>query len=219
MLPLGGSCHEVAEGADDKPVAAQDGALFKVRLTLCWGRRFGPTRSSGVCRSQIRATWVQSRILQRPTEGIMSQPTLVITSGYFNPLHVGHLALLRAASELGDEVTVIVNNDAQQLLKKGRVITPEDQRLEVAGAIRYVDHAVLSIDTDETVCDTLEMIAVRNADKHIIFANGGDRDSAKAVPEEAVCKAHGIEMIFDLGGNEKLDSSTAINQAFGLESL
>ena len=66
----------------------------------------------------------------------MAKPTLVIVSGYFNPLHVGHLAMLRAARDLGDEVVVIVNNDIQQLLKKGRIISPENERLEIAGAIR-----------------------------------------------------------------------------------
>ena len=147
----------------------------------------------------------------------MAKPTLVIVSGYFNPLHVGHLAMLRAARDLGDEVVVIVNNDIQQLLKKGRIISPENERLEIAGAIRYVDEAVLSVDQDGTVCRSLESVALANPDKRLVFANGGDRDSAVEVPEEAVCVEHGIEMIFDLGGNEKLDSSTRINEALGLD--
>ncbi len=147
----------------------------------------------------------------------MSKPTLVIVSGYFNPLHVGHLAMLRAARDLGDEVVVIVNNDAQQLLKKGKIITPEDERLEVAQAIRYVDEAVLAIDTDGTVRRSIEAVANQHPDKKLIFANGGDRDSAAEVPEEVTCAEHNIEMIFDLGGNVKMDSSSRINEALGLE--
>ena len=147
----------------------------------------------------------------------MSRPTLVITSGYFNPIHIGHIALLRAASDLGDEVLVIVNNDRQQLQKKGKIITPENERLAVAAAIRYVDEIVLSVDTDATVAKTLEMIARRYSDRRLVFANGGDRHSGEVVPEEAICQAHGIEMAYDLGGNEKLNSSTNINRELGVE--
>ena len=148
----------------------------------------------------------------------MSESTLVITSGYFNPLHVGHVALLRAASDLGDEVLVIVNNDRQQLQKKGKIITPEDQRLTVAGAIRYVDEVVLAVDTDPTVSKTLELISSRYPSKRLVFANGGDRNSNEVVLEAAVCLSNGIEMVFDLGGNEKLNSSTNINRALGAEN-
>ena len=148
----------------------------------------------------------------------MSKPTLVITSGYFNPIHVGHISLLRAAAELGDRVAVIVNNDVQQLMKKGQIITPEDQRLEVAASIRFVDEAVLAIDKDTTVNETLQMIAAANPDYRLVFANGGDRGSLEVVPEQIVCDQYGIEMVFDLGGNEKLNSSSAINQALGIET-
>ncbi len=147
----------------------------------------------------------------------MPQPTVVVVSGYFNPLHIGHLRMLEAARALGDEVVVIVNNDRQQLLKKGKIILPEDERCEIVRAIRHVDEVVLAADDDPTVRATLEQLAAAYAGKRIIFANGGDRESSKVVPETEVCQAHGIEMIFDLGGSEKIQSSSNILAALDLD--
>ncbi len=147
----------------------------------------------------------------------MPEPTVVVVSGYFNPLHVGHLEMLEAARELGDEVVVIVNNDRQQQMKKGKIILPEEQRCAVVAAIRHVDEVVLAIDEDPTVRATLAQLAERHAGKRIVFANGGDRRSGQVVPETEVCEAHGIEMIFDLGGTEKVQSSSNILAALDLD--
>jgi cytidyltransferase-like protein len=143
--------------------------------------------------------------------------TLTIVSGYFNPVHIGHIELLKAAQALGDKLLVIVNNDKQQLLKKGKIIIQEEERMEIARAIRYVDDVILSIDDDPTVIRTIEKIAMDYPDHRIIFANGGDRESAKVVPETIVCKKFNIKMLFDVGGTEKLNSSTNINKNRGLE--
>lgn len=139
----------------------------------------------------------------------------VIVSGYFNPLHGGHLDMIEAAAKLGDHLIVIVNNDKQQLLKKGKIILDEKNRLRLMRALKGVDQVVLSIDEDPTIIKTLAMVAEQHPGDELIFANGGDRDSAKAVPEAEVCEKYGIEMIFDAGGTEKADSSTRINQAMG----
>lgn len=143
--------------------------------------------------------------------------TLSVTSGYFNPIHIGHITLLKAAKALGDELLVIVNNDKQQLIKKGKIIMCESERLEIVEAIRYVDRALIAIDDDNTVVATLEKVAKENSQYKIIFGNGGDRESAKVVPETAVCEKHGIEMRFDVGGTEKLNSSSNINALRGEE--
>lgn len=144
---------------------------------------------------------------------------LVIVSGYFNPIHKGHIRLLKDAKELGDEVLVIVNNDAQQLLKKGKVIMEERERMEIVEAVRYVDHVVLSIDEDSSVVRTLEQVArdYSGDGVRMIFANGGDRESEKVVPETPICRQYGIETLFSVGGNQKLNSSSAINQLTGKE--
>lgn len=87
----------------------------------------------------------------------MEEKTIVV-SGYFDPLHVGHLEYLKKAKVLGDRLTVIVNSDHQAKLKKGKSFMPEDERLEIVKAIKYVDTAILSIDNDRTVCETIGSI-------------------------------------------------------------
>lgn len=146
---------------------------------------------------------------------------IVIESGFFNPLHGGHLDMIEAGAKLGDKLIVIVNNDAQQLLKKGKIILDEENRLRLIGALRDVDEAVLSVDQDPPVIQTLEKIALQYPDDELVFANGGDRDSEKAIPEGDVCNKYNIEMVFGVGtdvrGHVKPDSSTRINQARGAE--
>lgn len=140
---------------------------------------------------------------------------VVIVSGFFNPLHGGHMDMIEAAAEMGDKLTVIVNNDVQQVQKKDKIILDEQNRLRLMKALRVVDEAVLSVDQDMTVINTIERIAEQNQGSEIIFANGGDRDSAKVVPEADVCEKYNIKMVFGVGGNNKADSSTRINQALG----
>ena len=140
---------------------------------------------------------------------------VVIVSGFFNPLHGGHLDMIEAAALMGDKLIVIVNNDIQQVIKKGKVILNEQNRARLMGALRVVDDAVISIDEDPTVIRTLQMIAIQHPNDKLIFANGGDRDSEKVIPETAVCHDYNIEMVMAVGGVDKADSSTRINQALG----
>ena len=144
---------------------------------------------------------------------------IIIESGFFNPLHGGHLDMIEAGAKLGDKLIVIVNNDEQQVIKKGKVILDELNRARLIGALRAVDEVVISIDEDPTVIKTLEKIALQYPDDELVFANGGDRDSEKVIPEAEVCHKYTIEMIFGVGfevrGLIKPDSSTRINQALG----
>jgi cytidyltransferase-like protein len=142
---------------------------------------------------------------------------LILTSGYFNPIHIGHVRLLCEAKALGDLLFVIVNNDKQQILKKGKIIMTQDERMVVVAAIRYVDKAVLSVDQDPTVRATIEMIARENPGYEIIFANGGDRKDPSLIPESAVCEKYKISMEFGIGGNDKPNSSSNINKLLGRE--
>jgi len=139
----------------------------------------------------------------------------VIVSGFFNPLHGGHLDMIEAAKKLGDRLIVIVNNDVQQVMKKDKIILSEHNRARLIDALQYVDEVVVSVDADPTVIETLEVIAKKYPHDELIFANGGDRDSVKVVPETAVCEKYHIHMVFGVGGTEKADSSTRINQALG----
>ena len=125
----------------------------------------------------------------------------VAVSGYFDPIHIGHLEYLRMAKELGDSLVVIVNNNHQCKLKKGKHFMDENDRVEIVKALRFVDEVFLSVDNDRTVCKSLEEI------KPDIFANGGDRATSE-VPETPVCKKFNIKMIDGLG--DKIRSSSSL---------
>jgi glycerol-3-phosphate cytidylyltransferase/D-beta-D-heptose 7-phosphate kinase/D-beta-D-heptose 1-phosphate adenosyltransferase len=142
---------------------------------------------------------------------------IVIISGYFNPLHMGHVLYVKAAKKLGDHLVVIINNDQQQKLKKGKIIMEQDERAFVVEALGHVDEVIVSIDKDSSVVQTLKLIAEKYKDHKIIFANGGDRESEKDIPEDIVCKEYNIEMVFSVGGREKANSSSNINKRLGLE--
>lgn len=151
------------------------------------------------------------------SDGSAEGGTVVVVSGYFNPIHIGHVRMLEAAAALGDKLVVIVNNDRQQQLKKGKVIMGEDERLEIVRAIRWVDEALIALDDDPSIVRTLDRVARDHAGADLIFANGGDRQSADDVPEAEVCARHGIDMRFGVGGFEKLNSSSNINRSRGAE--
>jgi len=138
-----------------------------------------------------------------------------IVSGFFNPLHGGHLDMIEAAAAMGDQLVVIVNNDVQQVLKKNKIILPQENRARLLKALRYVDEVIISVDDDPTVVKTLHLIADTYPDHELTFANGGDRDSEKAIPEGDVARDRSITLVFGVGGTEKADSSTRINQALG----
>jgi cytidyltransferase-like protein len=138
------------------------------------------------------------------------QKTIVITSGYFNPIHPGHIECFYLARELGNELWVIVNNDEQAKLKRGvESFQDEDCRQRIVKAIKPVDKVILSIDQDSTVCETLrrcvKQILQKDPETKIIFAKGGDR-FAENTPELAVCKEYKLRLVSGLG--EKTHNSS-----------
>ena len=124
---------------------------------------------------------------------------VVVVSGYFDPIHVGHLELMEKAKSLGDKLIVIVNNDKQVIMKRGKgPFMNQDDRKKLIESIKHVDEAFISIDEDRSVCASLRAI------KPNIFANGGDRHQGE-VPETSVCRELGIEMVD--GQGQKIASS------------
>lgn len=128
----------------------------------------------------------------------------VAASGYFNPLHKGHVEYLEKAKQLGDYLIVIVNSDHQRALKNSKEFMDEDERMEIVSALRCVDEVILSIDKDGTVCDTLALI------KPDVFAKGGDRFTTE-IPEAKICQELGIQMVDGLG-NKIQSSSWLLNK-------
>ena len=127
--------------------------------------------------------------------------TIVATSGYFDPIHIGHIELFKKAKELGDHLIVIVNNDAQTIMKKGYVFMPAEEKIKIISELKCVDEVMISIDMDTTQCKTLESL------KPNIFAKGGDRYSYE-IPEADVCKNNNIKIVDGLGA--KIQSSSEL---------
>ena len=129
-----------------------------------------------------------------------------IVSGYFNPLHKGHLELFHNAKEAGDILIVIVNSDLQRELKGSKEFMDEEERITIVDNLKPVDYTILSIDEDSTQIETIKALHSLNKDKvKLAFANGGDQNN-KSIPEAKICKELGIELIEGLG--DKIQSSS-----------
>jgi len=127
-----------------------------------------------------------------------------IVSGYFDPIHDGHIELFEKAKETADKLIVILNNDLQTSFKKGKPFMEEKVRKRIIEAIRYVDEVVLSIDENKSVCKTLEKIREKYPADDLYFVNGGDRN-IENIPEFSLKDKIGLN--FSDGVGEKINSS------------
>ena len=136
----------------------------------------------------------------------MSKQKAIIVSGYFNPIHKGHLEYFNNAKAMADQLFVIVNNDHQRALKGSKEFQDENERMIIVSNIKAVDKAILSIDTDRTVRETIKMIAEQyGGEFELGFANGGDQNN-DTIPERAVCEEMNVALIDGLG--DKIQSSS-----------
>jgi D-beta-D-heptose 7-phosphate kinase/D-beta-D-heptose 1-phosphate adenosyltransferase len=136
----------------------------------------------------------------------MSKKKGMIVSGYFNPIHKGHIEYFNNAKALSDELFVIVNNDYQRALKGSKEFQQEQERVFIVSNIKSVDHCVLSIDQDRTVCKTIARIFMEFGNEYdFSFANGGDQNN-DTIPEKSICHQMGIPLIDGIG--DKIQSSS-----------
>ena len=134
------------------------------------------------------------------------KPKAIIVSGYFNPIHKGHIEYFNNAKAIGDYLIVIVNNDNQRVLKGSKEFQTESERVYIVSNIKSVDKVFLSIDKDRTVCATIQHIHQHlQHDYQLAFANGGDQNN-NSIPEVPVCEELGIELLEGLG--DKIQSSS-----------
>tara|TARA_B100001250_G_scaffold390826_1_gene391139 strand:- start:23 stop:445 length:423 start_codon:yes stop_codon:yes gene_type:complete len=130
----------------------------------------------------------------------------IIVSGYFNPIHKGHLEYLNCAKAIADKLFVIVNNDHQRELKGSKEFQDEDERVIIISNLKAVDEVILSIDKDSTVCETIKHISEKFGNEYeLAFANGGDQNN-DSIPEAVLCNELGVSLIDGLGG--KIQSSS-----------
>ena len=126
----------------------------------------------------------------------------VCVSGGFDPVHIGHLRMIKEAGQYGD-VIVIVNSDKWLMRKKGYIFMPFEERCEILRGFSGVKDTIAVDDTDNTVCKALRRI------KPTYFANGGDRKTDNT-PEMEVCKELGISLLWNVGGGKIQSSSTIV---------
>lgn len=136
----------------------------------------------------------------------MNKKKGIIVSGYFNPIHKGHIEYFNKAKELADELFVIVNSDHQRVLKGSKEFQQQAERVFIVSNIKSVDHCILSIDKDRTVCKTIEKIVIDFGSEYdLSFANGGDQNN-DTCSERPICHRMGISLIDGLG--DKIQSSS-----------
>jgi cytidyltransferase-like protein len=141
---------------------------------------------------------------------------VIVISGYFNPIHSGHIDYIKSAKQRGDVLVVIVNNDNQVELKGSVPFQNENERFKIVNNIKGVDRTVLSIDEDSTVCESLRMVYKTYENDpffhQMFFCNGGDRKEG-GVPEDILTEELGINMLYNIGGEKVQSSSELIKNA------
>ena len=130
---------------------------------------------------------------------------VIIVSGYFNPLHKGHIEYFKLAKSHGDLLFVIVNNDLQREKKGSKEFMLQDERLIIISSLKIVNEVFLSIDNESDVSKTIRHIFNNYKNFDLSFANGGDQNNDN-IPERKVCEDLGIKLIDNLGN--KIQSSS-----------
>lgn len=131
----------------------------------------------------------------------------VLASGYFDPLHIGHLEYLQKAKALGDYLIVAVNSDQSAIRKKGYFFMTCEDRKKIISALKVVDEVIDVVDEDDTVAKTIDTV------KPDIFAKGGDRTIDNLPTSEIEsCKRNNVEIITNLG--DKIESSSSLVEKY-----
>jgi cytidyltransferase-like protein len=131
---------------------------------------------------------------------------IVVVSGGFDPLHSGHIRLIKEARLLGDMLIVGINSDEWLTRKKGRAFMPWTERLCILNNLSAVDEVYTFDDEDGTACHLLQQVRAHYPDAKIVFANGGDR-TRDNIPEMVF---DDVEFVFGVGGENKANSSSWI---------
>tara|TARA_B100001564_G_scaffold325476_1_gene307039 strand:- start:1432 stop:1878 length:447 start_codon:yes stop_codon:yes gene_type:complete len=139
-----------------------------------------------------------------------------IISGYFNPIHTGHLDYIESANHNCDLLYVIVNSDKQVDIKGSEPFMDEESRIRIIKALQSVNRAIIAKDDDGTVVKSIEWIHDWNRDDpfvdSFVFMNGGDRLEGNT-PEEEYCRENGIETLYNVGGGKTQSSSVLIEKS------
>ena len=136
---------------------------------------------------------------------------IIVVSGYFDPVHVGHIECLELAKNFNGEnnfLICLINNDKQAILKKGKPFMSEEDRMKIMSALKNVNEVFLSVDEDSSVCKSI--LALYQKKPFDIFAKGGDRYSTE-IPEKEICDQLGIKIVDGLGAKIRASSDLIKN--------
>ena len=136
--------------------------------------------------------------------------SVIVLSGGFDPIHKGHMRMVREAANLGHQVIVGLNSDAWLTRKKGKPFMKWDERAEILESCKFINQVMSMVDDDDTACDIITSVSKMYEGYNIYFANGGDRGKGN-VPEMPTCKELGVVMLWGIGGGKIQSSSWLID--------
>ena len=134
--------------------------------------------------------------------------SIVLVSGGFDPIHSGHIKLIKEASKFGN-VVVLLNSDKWLKEKKGKEFLPYNERSIIMNSLKNVIDVIAFDDSDKTCINGIKKAISKYPNKIIKFANGGDRND-RSTPETDFCEKNNIEALWGIGGNNKANSSSWI---------
>ncbi len=135
--------------------------------------------------------------------------TYYIVSGGFDPIHEGHIAMIKASAEASDGVIVLANSDDWLRRKKGKNFHSIKTRRAILENLKGVIDVLEFDDSDNSASDGIRKVRSKYPDDHLVFANGGDRGKDN-IPECPVCEECKVELAFGVGGDNKANSSSWI---------
>ena len=137
-----------------------------------------------------------------------------LVSGGFDPVHVGHLRMFQDAKKLSDKVIVLLNNDDWLIKKKGKPFMNQTQRKEILEEFESISQVIIQKSSEESSSFAIEEFAKNNKKKSICYCNGGDRNNTENIREAVICKKLDIDLVFGVGGDEKIESSSKLSKNY-----
>ena len=120
--------------------------------------------------------------------GFKRKPVIVLANGCYDVFHAGHLAHLKEARAMGDNLIVALTVDSWVKKGPGRPINKWADRAALLKELRCVDEVIPSIGAIQAISEVRPTIFVKGID----YADG--RNWTEGV--EAVCKELGVELRF-----------------------
>ena len=145
----------------------------------------------------------------------MKNYDFALLSGGFDPVHIGHLAMIKEASTLANEVVILLNSDKWLIRKKGKPFMLESQRAQILEEFESVSEVIIQEDdSDDSSNNAIVSFVKKHSGKKICYCNGGDRSHEKKIRESETCKKYNLDLIFGIGGVHKLESSSNLTKNY-----